>query len=70
MATKLTDFRATAKAWVAAALAAVTSVAAYVVPDSTPGHLLASAAAFLITLGAVFATSNGPARQAVDNRDF
>lgn len=58
MATKITDFKATAKAWVAAALAAVTSVAAYVVPESTPGQLLATAAAFLVTLGAVFATTN------------
>lgn len=58
--TKLTDFQKTAKAWVAGAVALLTSVSAVIVPDSTPGHLIAAAVAFLVALGAVFATSNTP----------
>ena len=58
MATKITDFRATAKAWVAAATVAVTQVAAVLVPDSAPGKIVTSVLGVLLALGAVFAVEN------------
>lgn len=58
MATKITEFRKTAKAWVGAAVAALTGLSAVLVPDSTVGVLVASALGFLVALGAVFNTSN------------
>lgn len=58
MATKITDVRKTLKAWVAAAVAGLTGLSAFIVPDSTVGVLLASVAAFLVALGAVFGTTN------------
>lgn len=58
MSTKLTDFAATAKAWVGAALAGLTGLSAFIVPESTPGILIASAVAFLTTLLAVFSKGN------------
>lgn len=67
--TKITEVAKTLKAWVAAALAALTTIGSVVVPDSAPGHLIAAAVAFLVTLLAVFGAPNAPA-DAVVNRDF
>jgi len=64
MKTKLTDFRATAKAWLAAAAAGIATVSAYVVPDSTVGRVLLSAGAFVAALLAVFNVENKPAEPA------
>lgn len=58
MSAKLSDVAATAKAWVGAALAGLTGLSAFIVPESTPGILIASAVAFLTTLLAVFSKSN------------
>lgn len=58
MSTRLTDFAATAKAWVAAAVAGLTGLSAFIVPDSTVGKLVASAVAFLVALLAVFGKGN------------
>lgn len=58
MSTKLTDFAATAKAWVAAAVAGLTGLSPFIVPDSTVGKLVTSAVAFLVALLAVFGKSN------------
>lgn len=58
MATKLTEFRKTAKAWVGAAVAALTGLSAFLVPESSVGVLVASAVGFLVALGAVFGTEN------------
>ncbi len=58
MKTRLTDFAATAKAWLAGAAALVATVSAYVVPDSTVGRVLLSLGAFLGTLLAVFQVEN------------
>lgn len=60
----LADVSATAKAWVGAALAGLTGLSAFIVPESTPGILIASAVGFLTTLLAVFAKANGPERPA------
>lgn len=62
MKTRLTDFAATAKAWVAAAVAGLTGLSAFIVPESTVGVVLTSAIAFLVALGAVFSKGNAPAK--------
>lgn len=56
-----------AKAWVAAAASAVTSVAAYVVPDTSVGRTLAAVSAALVALGAVFATANDELEKELDS---
>lgn len=60
MSVKVTEFRKSAKAWVGAAVAALTGLSAFIVPESTVGVLLASAVGFLVALGGVFATENKP----------
>lgn len=70
MKTRLTDFAATAKAWLAAGLAGLTGLSAFIVPDSKPGILIASAVAFLTTLLAVFAKGNAPATKAPASNDY
>jgi hypothetical protein len=58
MKTKITDFAASAKAWVGAAIAGLTGLASFVVPDSAPGKLIAAGLGFLVALYAVFAKEN------------
>lgn len=57
---KLTEFSKTVKAWTGAAVAALTGLSAFIVPDSTVGILLASAVGFLVALGGVFTVKNDP----------
>lgn len=54
----LTDVRATAKAWVAAATVVVTQVASVLVPDSVPGKLAVSVLGVLGALSLVFKVEN------------
>ncbi len=61
MSARLSDVKATAKAWIAAALAGLTGLATVVVPDSTPGKLIIAAIGFLTALLAVFGKANAPA---------
>lgn len=58
MNAKITEFRKTAKAWVGAAVAALTGLSAFIVPESSVGVVLASLVGFLVALGAVFGTEN------------
>ena len=58
MRVKLTDFRATAKAWLAAAAAGIAAVLGFVVPDSPVGQVLVAAGAFVAALLAVFNVEN------------
>lgn len=69
---KLSDFAATAKAWVAAAIAGLTGLSAFIVPESTVGVVVTSAVAFLVALLGVFGKSNAdpkpePARDSFYN---
>lgn len=58
MATRITEFRATAKAWIGAAIAGLTGLSTVVVVDSTPGRLIAAGLGFLTALYAVFQVRN------------
>jgi hypothetical protein len=61
MGARLTDFAASAKAWVGAAIAGLTGLSTIVVADSVPGKLIAAGLGFLVALYAVFAKANAPA---------
>ncbi len=67
MKTRLTDFAATAKAWLAGAAALVATLATYVVPESSLGRVLTSAGAFLATLLIVFRVENKAPKAPADN---
>lgn len=67
MKVRLTDFPATAKAWVGAAIAGLGVLSTFIVPDSTVGKLIASAVAFLVALLAVFGKSNADPKPPVSN---
>lgn len=58
MSAKLSDVSATAKAWLAAAIAGLTGLSAFIVPESTVGTVVTSAIAFLVALLAVFSKAN------------
>ncbi len=58
MSAKLSDVSATAKAWVAAAIAGLTGLSTFIVPTSTVGTVVTSAIAFLVALLAVFGKAN------------
>ncbi len=62
--TKITEVSKTLKAWVGAAVAGLTGLSAFIVPESTVGVLLASAIGFLVALGGVFRATNAPADEA------
>lgn len=61
MKTRLTDFAATAKAWLGAAVAGLTGLATIFVADSAPGKLVAAGLGFAVALLAIFNKANAPA---------
>lgn len=61
MKTRLTDFAATAKAWLGATVAGLTGLSTVFVADSVPGKLIAAALGFAVALLAIFNKGNAPA---------
>lgn len=67
MKTRLTDFAATAKAWLGATVAGLTGLATIFVADSVPGKAIAAALGFAVALLAIFNKANAPATKPTDD---
>lgn len=69
MKVRLTDFAATAKAWLGAAVAGLTGLSTIFVADSVPGKVIAAVLGFAVALLAIFSKANAPA-QRVTSDDY
>jgi hypothetical protein len=58
MKTRLSDFSATAKAWLGATVAGLTGLSTIFVADSVPGKLVAAGLGFAVALLAIFNKAN------------